>query len=253
MAIFSLLHIIWWSTFVSFEERFTQYYHCKVTSIASDADIGPRVVFSRSYNKLMPGICCYVTTVTRFKLSRSQLSTPICGRCSSLGPFVPSMLVVKAEHSTNSVGVRSLISYRFVGFNVHWVNSVNIIALFVWPSLLTQPLWMMPHSDDNSAPSPHCVKEEHHMHSLPNKTMKRAHWKARSYFGREKKKKTKKKTCWMWNSGSPCVVCVEVIWPDGVRVKESVVTCNSSMTPVWGFKIHTPGSWIEPTADLTPV
>lgn len=46
-------------------------------------------------------------------------------------------------------------------------------------------------------------------------------------------------------------VCWEVIRPDGRRVKESVVTCNSSMTSVWGFKIHMPGSWSEPTATLT--
>lgn len=92
-------------------------------------------------------------------------------------------------------------------------------------------------------------KEKHHMHGLHNKTMTRAQWKSqyRSYLA------VKKKHAECGIQARVVCVCAEVIWPDGVRVKESVVTCNSSMTPVWGFKIHTPGSWIEPTADLTSV
>lgn len=207
----------------------------------------------------MPGICCYVTTVTRYKLSRSQLSAPICRRCSSLGWFVPLLNIQPIQWVSSKV--RSLISRWFIGFKVHWALSwlqptppknpqtLQTSHFFPWSSNTVNDA---PLRREQCPESSMCKgkkkKEEHHMHSLPNKTMKRAHWKARSYFGREKKKKT----CWMWNSGSACV-CVEVIWPDGVRVKESVVTCNSSMTPVWGFKIHTPGSWIEPAADLSPV
>lgn len=112
----------------------------------------------------MPGICCYVTTVTRYKLSRSQLSAPICRRCSSLGWFVPLLNIQPIQWVSSKV--RSLISWWFIGFKVHWTLSwlqptppkkpklCKHHTFFLGPPTL----WMMPHSDENSAPSPQCVK-----------------------------------------------------------------------------------------------
>lgn len=166
-------------------------------SIDSDADIGGHESFSVEATNW----CLVSVAMWRPWHATSWAGLNFQHRfVDDVGWFVPLLNIQPIQWVSSKV--RSLISWWFIGFKVHWALSwlqptppkkpqtLQTSHFFPWSSNTVNDA---PLRREQCPESSMCKgkkkKEEHHMHSLPNKTMKRAHWKARSYFGREKKKK----------------------------------------------------------------
>lgn len=128
MALTFLLHIIWWSAVVSFVERFTQHYPClcwpqrnpfiKVMSIDSDADIGGYESFSVEATNW----CLVFVAMWRPWRATSWAGLNCQHRfIDDVGWFVPLLNIQPIQWVSSKV--RSLISWWFIGFKVHWALS----------------------------------------------------------------------------------------------------------------------------------